>query len=79
VTARTWGFRVASAGGTYEVEGLPDGDWKIGAWLRAEGYPDQPPAGTVWYPGTTDWNEAGVIQVRNHADVTGIVIDTRGH
>jgi hypothetical protein len=62
----------------YEMAGVPNGDWKVGI-LGVEHHllddrhaPAQPPAGTVWYPGTTDWNAAGTVTVRDLGAVDGI-------
>ncbi len=67
-----WGYLVAYAPAQqFLLEGLPDGDWKVGASRsRIE---EQPPADTVWYPGGT-WENATVISTRGYSDVTGIVI-----
>lgn len=61
----------------FEIQGLPDGDWKVGAWRQpaVHQYPDEPPAATIWYPGTTDWETAGSISISQSSDVTGIEID----
>ena len=59
--------------GTFAVHGLSDGDYKIGVWQYEAGqYPDLPPPGTVWYPGTTDWSTAQTIAIRGHEVVSGI-------
>jgi len=65
--------------GTFEVKGLADGGWKIGAWRRTGDFvPEQPPPTTVWYPAAPTWDEAETIVVEEHATVTGIEIDLRG-
>jgi hypothetical protein len=71
-----WGYVFAwRSDPQFLVQGLPDGDWKVGAWRRISfSYPEQAPEGTVWYPGTTDWQAAGVIPIRGFQDVTGIEI-----
>lgn len=60
----------------FEIYGLPDGEWKIGAWRQVEGaeYPDDPPAGTIWYPGTRDWSQAASITIAGASVVSGIEI-----
>ena len=60
----------------FRFEGLPDGDWKVGASRLSPSnpYSDTPPAETVWFPGTTDWQAAGIIPIRNFGDVTSIDI-----
>ena len=58
----------------YEINGLPDGDYRIGAYpydMNID-WPDPPPEGTVWYPGTLDWSEAAVVEIRDAAVVEGI-------
>jgi hypothetical protein len=60
---------------SFEVEGLPNGNWKVGAWRQWKSeYPEQPPEETVWYPGTLDWGSAGIIEIRDFSDVSGIEI-----
>jgi hypothetical protein len=60
----------------FEILGLPDGRWKIGAtrdyffW----GCPDSLPDDMVWYPGTPDWEAATAIEIRDHAEIDGIEI-----
>ncbi len=60
----------------FDLAGLPDGDYKVGAcptsvpWIW--GLP--PPAGTVWYPDTTIWDEAAVLEIRDACEVEGVVI-----
>jgi hypothetical protein len=75
VWARVGGYRRNGAV-LFVVRGLPDGEWKLGAWARESGdhEPERPPAGTVWYPGAATWGEAGIIPVHDFADVTGIEI-----
>ena len=60
----------------FRFEGLPDGDWKVGASRLSPSnpYSDTPPPETVWFPGTTDWQAAGIIPIRNFGDVTSIDI-----
>lgn len=76
----TWGNHYAFEWSPdYEVKGLPDGAFKIGAYPVDQGWswPDPPPDGTVWYPGTTDWESAGVVEIREAAVVTGVDIEMR--
>jgi hypothetical protein len=62
----------------YEMAGVPNGRWKVGVaryeWDLFEDppVPAQPPAGTVWYPSATDWNEAGIVSVSDLRTVEGI-------
>ncbi len=56
------------------ARGLADGDYKVGAVADRDTYSENPPPGTVWYPGTTDWNAAEVVRVENAATVEGIDI-----
>jgi hypothetical protein len=61
--------------GVFSIHGLVDGDYKIGAWRETSSeYPDQPPPGTIWYPGTADWSAAATIAIRDHAAVSGLTI-----
>ena len=72
-----WSNRWVPAGRqSFTVEGLPNGQWKVGASIPAGNNADRPtPApGTIWYPGTTHWQSARVITIRNFEDVTGIEI-----
>jgi hypothetical protein len=65
-----------TSGSAFRFQGLPDGDFKIGAWAGQwswDGGP--PPEGTIWYPGTTDWSGAGIIEIRDAGVVSGIVIE----
>jgi hypothetical protein len=60
----------------FTAEGLGDGNYKIGVHVapRGDSTPDSPPF-TVWYPGTTDWDEAAVISIRDAGTVSGLVIE----
>ncbi len=72
-----WGHRlVFPVEPGFSLLGLPDGAYKVGAVLSADYYgaPDFPPAGFVWYPGTTDWNAAGIIEIIDAATVSGVDI-----
>ncbi len=62
----------------YYFPQLPDGEFKIGAFLANEdwNYPQAPPS-TVWYPGTTDWSAASLVEILDAASVSGIDIDVR--
>ncbi len=74
---RTWGYAYAwDRRSSFEVIGIPDGEWKIGLWPieYGENRPTDPPDGTIWYPGTTDWTAADVIAIEDHADIEGIDI-----
>jgi hypothetical protein len=57
----------------FTAAGLPDGDYRVGAWPQF-GYthPDEPPEGTLWYPGTTDWDSASVLTILDHEEILGI-------
>jgi hypothetical protein len=73
-----WGSDIAwSDDLAFAFAGLPDGDYKIGAipydhsmWDVGEPAPD----GTVWYPGTADWDDAGNLTIYNASVVADIVI-----
>lgn len=60
----------------FMLRGLPDGDYKVGACPAASGwdFPAPPPAGTVWYPDTTDWAAADVLSIREAGVITDLVI-----
>ncbi len=59
----------------FDFQGIPDGDWKVGAWPRIAGeYPEEPPENVIWYPGTTDWSAAGGVSVRDGGSVSGVEI-----
>lgn len=58
----------------FDFEGIPEGDWKVGAWPNGGGYPEEAPSNTVWYPSTLDWGDAGTISIRDGSTVTGILI-----
>ena len=63
--------------GQFDVLGLPDGGYRIGIVPPDNywgGYGGRPPAGTVWYPGTTDWEQAGIIMVTDAAVVEGLLL-----
>jgi len=71
-----WAYDSFPVSASFQFLGLPDGDYKIGAWdghIPWDGGPA--PAGAVWYPGTTDWNQAGVLQISDANAIAGIVID----
>jgi hypothetical protein len=59
--------------GGFIILGLPDGDWKIGV-LREHQYPDVAPEETIWFPGVSEWNSAGIIATSGFGDVTGVDI-----
>ncbi len=65
----------------FQIQGLPDGDWKVGAWRQpaAHQYPEEAPATTIWYPSTTDWEAAGIVSIQLSSEVTGIEINTTSH
>lgn len=68
--------------GDFAARGLGDGRYKIGVQSLAEvsgyagcgGCPPDPQTGVTWYPGTSAWDQATPIEIRDHADVTGITI-----
>jgi hypothetical protein len=58
---------------SYTAAGLPDGDYKVGAWPQFHGgHPAEPPEGTLWYPGTADWDSATILSIRDQAEMQGI-------
>ncbi|MBK7190273.1 MAG: hypothetical protein IPH86_16770 [bacterium] len=68
---------VSTTSPDFTLSGVADGGYKLGLvsngtfWLGAG---DPVPAGVVWYPGTTDWSAAGVIEVAGADSVGGIVL-----
>ncbi len=72
-----WGSYYAFMGRpNFLVQGLPEGEFRIGAFPVSLGWTrgTPPPASTVWYPGTTDWNSGETITIQNASEVSGIVI-----
>lgn len=55
-----------------DLHGFADGDYKLGAWIDDESHATELPSDVTWFPGTADWDSAGVISVGDHGDVTGI-------
>jgi len=60
----------------YQVQGLSDGVFKVGACRADQGWdwPDPPPPGTIWYPSTTDWDAAGIVEILDAAVITDVDI-----
>jgi hypothetical protein len=59
----------------YEMLGLPDGGYKIGAWICSD-YPyNCEPINVSWYPGTADWESAEVVEIRDLGDIEGIDLE----
>ena len=58
--------------GEYNLRGLPDGDFKIGIVAEPVDWSGPETDGFIWYPGTTDWQDATVVEIRDAADVAGI-------
>jgi hypothetical protein len=57
----------------FEIRGLPDGDYKIGATEdRAYSYPTGKP--TAWYGETASWDSAAVVTIRDREVKEGVVI-----
>lgn len=57
----------------YEFWGLPDGDFKIG-FMTSNPQVDPISDETVWYPGTTDWDQADVLEIREAGIIDGVDI-----
>lgn len=60
----------------FRVTGLADGSYKVGVYVGrgvTSGF-GPPPAGTVWYPGTTDWAAAAVIVITDAGTVADLVL-----
>jgi hypothetical protein len=71
-----WGLDYGGESGSdFEFEGVPDGEWKVGAWRQRPGeYSDQPPSDTIRYPGTTDWSAAGILSITEASALSGLEI-----
>jgi hypothetical protein len=55
--------------------GIADGEYRVGASPHDSSTPPwDAPAGTIWYPGTAEWDSAGIVTIADHAAVTGIDI-----
>jgi hypothetical protein len=69
--ARRWYGPTVTA---FMLSGLPDGQYKVG-FVSASiswNFPGPPPAETIWYPGTQDWDEATILTIEDASEVTGI-------
>jgi hypothetical protein len=72
-----WGFDSLFVQQTeFSVIGIPDGDYRVGVTPYGTTAPHGHPApeGTIWYPGTPDWSEATIVEIRDGGDVEGLVI-----
>jgi hypothetical protein len=72
-----WGYSYAwDSGPAFAVLGLPDGDFKIGAYPIGANpsweWPGPAPAATRWYPGGVAWDDAGVITIVDGGDIEGV-------
>jgi hypothetical protein len=57
------------------ARGIADGEYRVGAMpYDCSTPPSAAPAGTIWYPGTAEWETAGIVTIADHAAVTGIDI-----
>lgn len=56
----------ASVDGTFRIAGLEDGAYKLGI--------ETPRGQTTWYPGTADWDSAGVLTIVDHGLIEDLVI-----
>jgi hypothetical protein len=64
-------FRRSNHNGVYQIQGLPDGGFKIGILPVSEPFAGPATPGMVWYPGTGDWYQAAVLTVEE----AGAIID----
>lgn len=74
---RIWGYVTLWTTETeFEILGLPDGEWKLGAWIPGEDGNDhpEPPARAIWYPGTSAWDDATLITISAASDIDGIIL-----
>jgi hypothetical protein len=59
----------------FSAHGLADGNYRVGAWDGdCCAPPWDAPEGTIWYPGTAEWEAAQVVTIADHAAVTGVDI-----
>jgi hypothetical protein len=59
----------------FSARGLPDGDYRVGAWSEdCCAPPWDAPAGTIWCPGTAEWETAEIVTIADHAAVAGVDI-----
>jgi hypothetical protein len=58
----------------FSIEGVPAGDWKLGVWpiYANEIIGEIPPDNAYWYPGTSNWDDAGVLTITGDTDLTDI-------
>ncbi len=63
----------------FTFHGLPDGDYKVGALSYGQGwnYTSVPETGVVWYPATSDWDSAGILEIRDATEFTNVDIDVQ--
>jgi len=76
---KPWGYDYAwSPEFNFEVLGLPDGEYKIGAYLMQAAddwdWPDVPSASMRWYPGESTWEEAETVTILDAGTVEGITL-----
>jgi hypothetical protein len=60
---------------SYRLSGLPAGRYRLGVLPLGSGHgawPQQPPSNVIWYPGTTSWDEAAVLEVIPPEEISGI-------
>ena len=59
----------------YKIRGIHDGQYKLGVLHQNEVFAGPATPGMVWYPGTSDWNEAQILEITAAGDLTGIDFD----
>ncbi len=71
-----WGYSYAwDSRSEYKLEGLPDGDWKIGVSSISWGIGSEMNLEeVVWYPENTDWNNAEVFTITDADSIKGITL-----
>ncbi len=73
-----WGYVYTShLSPSFEIQGFPDGDFKIGVCPVPAGVSrgsPAPPAETRWHPGAVEWGAADIVTVANGGDVEGLVL-----
>lgn len=74
VIGQRWLAFLIGGDATFELDGLADGAYKVGA-SGSDWVVGQPaPAGAIWYPAATDWNAAAPVIIAGADSVTGLVL-----
>ena len=61
--------------GLFSVQGLPDGEWKVGREVGNQAYECDPQLrAVIWAPGTSDWNAAQTVRIEGAGVVRNLEI-----